>query len=317
MRAILQELIYDALVDGAVWPFDRHYIRPPHFHGQIELLLIREGTATLHLGLRSETVRAGQLAWVLPGIPHVMSDFSSDFDMWVVELDAALVATCWRALGNDAPQPGAFGCLAALGERLAGRATVELSAQEAADLDALARDVWSAEAPRTARTGLRAFGALALRSTLPNIDERRPGSPALMASCLLLASPTMDRPALAAALGVSEGFLSRSFSRELGVTFVEHRARTRVTHFLALAQQERANLLEAALAAGFGSYSQFHRSFARVSGSGPRDYLDAGRHRQQLLVAGDLREPHRAPARERLTRQRAPMDSREHAPPSS
>ena len=62
MRAMLQELVYDAPVGGAVWPFDRAYIRPPHFHGQVELLLIRRGEATVHVGARAERLRAGQLA---------------------------------------------------------------------------------------------------------------------------------------------------------------------------------------------------------------------------------------------------------------
>jgi methylphosphotriester-DNA--protein-cysteine methyltransferase len=97
----------------------------------------------------------------------------------------------------------------------------------------------------------------------------------------------MSRAAAAAELGVSEGFLSRAVHRDLGVTFVEHRARTRVAHFLALVQAKGINFLDAALAAGFGSYSQFHRTFSRVSGSRPRDYLGRGRRRSQLLVVDD------------------------------
>jgi len=86
---------------------------------------------------------------------------------------------------------------------------------------------------------------------------------------------------------VSEGFLSRALHKDLGVTFVEHRARTRVAHFLALVQSGGSNFLHAALSAGFGSYSQFHRTFSRLSGSGPSHYLELGRHRSQLLVLGD------------------------------
>jgi methylphosphotriester-DNA--protein-cysteine methyltransferase len=116
-----------------------------------------------------------------------------------------------------------------------------------------------------------------------------------MTSCLLLASPTADRRAAAEEIGISEGFLSRSIQRELGVTFVEHRARTRVAHFLALVHSGHTNLLSAALEAGFGSYSQFHRIFTRLSGSRPRDYADRGRRRLQLLVAGDLEQPDLGP----------------------
>src|SRR3954462_2187297 len=69
LAAVLQELVFDSLPEGAVWPFDRTYIRPPHFHGQLECLVVTRGTATLYLGTRPAVVRAGQLCWVLPGVP--------------------------------------------------------------------------------------------------------------------------------------------------------------------------------------------------------------------------------------------------------
>jgi len=290
MQVVLQELIYDSLREGAVWPFDRRYIRPPHFHGQLECLLIRRGSATLSVAAQTEVVRSGQLCWILPGVPHVMGNFSPDFDMWVVELDAALVDECWakinaaNAAGSAEDHAPFESWSVPLGEQLAGRPAVEVSAGVAELLAELAAGVWATRLPDEARSGLAAFGLLALRTTLRNVDARRPNSVGQLASCLLLASPTMSRAAAAAELGVSEGFLSRAVHRDLGVTFVEHRARTRVAHFLALVQAQGLNFLDAALAAGFGSYSQFHRTFSRVSGSRPRDYLGRGRRRSQLLV---------------------------------
>lgn len=318
MHAILQELTYDSLRDGAVWPFDRAYLRPPHFHGQVELLLIRSGVATLQLGAHAASVHAGQLCWILPGVPHVMRDFSTDFDMWVVELDADLVGACWNAVvgepvdAADGALPRAFGgWAAALGEHIAGRGTVDVARPVARDLDELATRVWSATRASEARAGLRALCDLALRVTLASVDARREASLGQLASCLLLASPHFDRPAVAAELGVSEGFLSRRIHHDLGVTFVEHRARTRVVHFLALVNDPRRNLFSAALDAGFGSYSQFHRVFTRVSSSRPSDYFAGGRRRRQLLVAGDLRDPRSGATRELAaqSRQRAPVDA--------
>jgi AraC-like DNA-binding protein len=287
---VLQELIYDSLREGAVWPFDRRYLRPPHFHGQLECLLIRRGSATLHVATQARVVRSGQLCWILPGVPHVMGNFSPDFDMWVVELDAALVDDCWATLnaGGPAGDHAPFASWSVpLGEQLAGRPVVDVSAEVIRSLDELAAGVWAARLPSEVRSGLAGFGLLALRTTLENVDIRRPNSVGQLASCLLLASPTMSRSAAAAELGVSEGFLSRAVHKDLGVTFVEHRARTRVAHFLALVQAKGSNFLEAALAAGFGSYSQFHRTFSRVSGCRPRDYLGRGRRRSQLLVVDD------------------------------
>jgi AraC-like DNA-binding protein len=290
MHVVLQELIYDSLREGAVWPFDRCYLRPPHFHGQLECLLIRRGSATLYLATHAEVVRYGQLCWILPGVPHVMGNFSPDFDMWVVELDSALVDECW-AMIEAVGSPGHYAPFESwslpLGEQLAGRPVVDVPAGVAELLDGLAAGVWAARLPTQARSGLAGFGLLALRTTLGNIDTRRPNSVGQLASCLLLASPTMSRAAVAAELGVSEGFLSRAVHKDLGVTFVEHRARTRVAHFLALVQANGTKFLDAALAAGFGSYSQFHRTFSRVSGSRPRDYFGRGRRRSQLLVVDD------------------------------
>jgi len=141
--------------------------------------------------------------------------------------------------------------------------------------------------PADARAGLVSFALLALKSTLASVETGLPLSVGQLASCLLLASPTMDRGAVATELGVSEGFLSRAVHRDLGVTFVEHRARTRVAHFLALVQSPESNFLHAALTAGFGSYSQFHRTFSRVSGSRPSRYLGLGRRHSQLLVVAE------------------------------
>ncbi len=290
MQVVLQELLYDSLREGAVWPFDRRYIRPPHFHGQLECLLIRRGSAMLYVATQTHVVRSGQLCWILPGVPHVMGNFSADFDMWVVELDSALVDDCWatiKAVGSLGAYAPFESWSILLGEQLAGRPVVDVPTEVVRLLDEMAAEVWEARLPNEARSRLAGFGLLALRTTLGNIDTRRPNSLGQLASCLLLASPTMSRAAAAAELGVSEGFLSRAVHKDLGVTFVEHRARTRVAHFLALVQAKGINFLDAALAAGFGSYSQFHRTFSRVSGSRPRDYFGSGRRRSELLVVDD------------------------------
>ena len=310
MRAMLQELVYDAPVGGAVWPFDRDYIRPPHFHGQVELLLIRRGTATVHVGARMQRLRAGQVCWILPCLPHVMTSFSPDFDMWVIELEAPIVGACWRALtrgagsGAAASAADAFEGVASLGERLGGRQVADLPLDEARRMSELALRIWSAPTADGVRGMLRALCEVALRVTVAGASSGCASSLTELASCLLLASPLLDRRALAADLGVSEGFLSRSFGRDLGVSFVEHRARARLAHFLALVHVGNRNLLDAALAAGFGSYSQFHRVFSRVSGMRPRDYFTGGRQQLQLFVVGDLDRPETGPLRQLPDRER-------------
>jgi len=54
---------------------------------------------------------------------------------------------------------------------------------------------------------------------------------------------------------------------------VEYKNRVRLNRFTALVDKGRRNLLEAALAAGFGSYAQFHRVFRALRHVTPREYL--------------------------------------------
>jgi transcriptional regulator GlxA family with amidase domain len=63
------------------------------------------------------------------------------------------------------------------------------------------------------------------------------------------------------------------FAQHTGVTIVEFRNRQRIERFLALyGSGHRHDLLSAALAAGFGSYAQFHRVFRRIMGCSPAEY---------------------------------------------
>jgi AraC-like DNA-binding protein len=313
VTAILQELVYDSVVEGAVWPFDPEYIRPRHFHGQLECMLVRSGHAIAYLGTRAMPLRQGQLCWILPGVPHVMGGFSTDFDLWVIELDPALVSVCTlgvRGVTSDERIGICEDWAWWLGQKLAGREVVDIRREDAERIDEHAASVWRSGRPTAVPRELGALCELLLAATLPNVDDRRAPSAAELACCLLLASPTLDRNAVAGELGVSEGFLSRSFHREVGVTLVEHRVRTRVSHCLTLIRGGEHNLLRAALTAGFGSYSQFHRVFTRVAGQRPSEYLDGGRHRLELLVAADPKQPELAPALALpgCKRQRAPID---------
>jgi AraC-like DNA-binding protein len=90
---------------------------------------------------------------------------------------------------------------------------------------------------------------------------------------LLLAAPELERPAVCRELQVSTSYLARQFQLRVGTTFAEFRSRARVVSFVAAAERGATSLLQAALASGFGSYSQAHRVFSKVTGYCPRCYL--------------------------------------------
>jgi AraC-like DNA-binding protein len=128
----------------------------------------------------------------------------------------------------------------------------------------------------------------AWQATRTDHDDRRANSLVELACCLLLEDPSLDRPAICRTLDVSEGYLSRRFRAELGVSFLEQRARLRTVRFVTHVTREGRSCLEAALLAGFGSYSQLHRVFVQKIGMNPRTYLSREMRNRRGRVTGGL-----------------------------
>jgi len=84
---------------------------------------------------------------------------------------------------------------------------------------------------------------------------------------------TLTAVELASRCGLSYSRLGALFKKQTGIALVDFRNRQRLDRFLALdgAGHDR-KMLEAALAAGFGSYPQFHRVFKRWMGCSPQGY---------------------------------------------
>jgi AraC-like DNA-binding protein len=84
-------------------------------------------------------------------------------------------------------------------------------------------------------------------------------------------NPRSSGESLARQLSISAGHLARSFKAEVGVSLVEYRNRLLMDRFFVAIERGNGNLLAAALEAGFGSYTQFHRVYKRMFGSSPRE----------------------------------------------
>lgn len=114
------------------------------------------------------------------------------------------------------------------------------------------------------------------------LDSKTPESPAhpavLGALRLLAQDPSLGGKELADRLQLSVSRLARLFKAEMGVSLVDYRNRLRLERFDVLLRTGSDNLLETALAAGFGSYAQFHRVFSAEHGAPPTKYLQSLRN---------------------------------------
>lgn len=268
---VLQEhTLVPETTSGAIWRYSAAHPKLFHIHGQIELLVVKRGTARARIGNREYVVHEGQLLWTLPGLPHEHLSASSDLDMRIVHIEPCLV-----------PE------LTAVCKRVAGRPVVELSRRDflalldEADECTITDSAWvdrSRYLPGIART--------AIAATERDHDYRAPTSLAELSLALLREDPSLGRRELSRLLDVSGAHLSRCFSAELGTSLQEQRARLRIITFVEHAKCGRHNLLQSALMAGFGTYSQCHRVFGQLAGMSPREYLEqGGRNRQSLIPA--------------------------------
>ena len=93
------------------------------------------------------------------------------------------------------------------------------------------------------------------------------------AVAMLAEDPALDAAVMARRLEVGLGRFTRVFKAEMGMSLVEYRNRVRLDRFDALLGKGSMSLFEAALAAGFGSYAQFHRVFRKLRDVTPREYV--------------------------------------------
>jgi AraC-like DNA-binding protein len=270
VEPVLQEhLLSPATINGAIWRYSREHPKLFHFHSQLELLLVKRGWTLERTGNRLERVHARQMIWHLPGIPHLQVEASPDLDLRVVHFEPHLVENLrdlfLLAAGRPVVEPSTRDF-----DRLLDRcdATSDQSGPELID--------------RTSE--LTAALALAVEVTRSEHDDRRQNSLVELACGLLLTEPSLDRDGVCRKLDVSGGYLSRRFPSELGASFQDQRSRLRLTRFVTEATHTRTSWLDAALEAGFGSYSQFHRVFCRAAGSPPQKYLTGGGRNRRALV---------------------------------
>lgn len=247
---------------GQIWRYapDYRIRRPRHFHNEPELNLIVAGHARFGTGEVVVDVTAGDLLYWPSACDHELLQESVDFDLYVVGVTPELSSRALGAGRSIFQGPIRLPLSASAFERLLPLCRVTHGELETVVAESRVGDFWC--------TAYDAREALVQKSSL--------GQRALVS---LLEQPELSREERARLLGAHPSEVSRYFHKAMGVTLTAYRTRLRLLRFIDIADGGVKTLIDAALEAGFGSYSQCHRAFARELGCGPRQFL-----------GGDLRE---------------------------
>ena len=267
-RALYQRFLPKHGRHAFVWKYSQAIggRRPRHFHGEPELNLVVKGSARFGVGDRVLVVSEGELVVFPSAQDHVLLEGSEDLYLYAVGLDAAYSA---EVLGAEQHQ--LLPLHVRLGDRERGPVFERASAiVDRAGADQLGAELWE----RIHWLGRRA--------------GERLGSPAHVltrrALLLMARAPELGLRELARDLGVHPSELSRHFHRDMGVTLVHHRMRLRLLELIRLVNSGERDLMAAASIAGFGSYSQCHRTLHAEFGCSPRQFFSGGLWQQMQLT---------------------------------
>jgi AraC-like DNA-binding protein/quercetin dioxygenase-like cupin family protein len=259
--AMIADLGLDPGLDGRVVRHAPGGVRPRrHRHAELELNLVVGGTASYLLDQRRYQLSSGSLTWLFPGQEHLLVEQSPDHELWWAVFRPELVA-------RTAPTH------TLLEADPVGRFSRRLTPERARDLESVFAELADADAALL-NAGLAYLLLVAWRAFLESDDV--PASldlhPAVETVVRLLRADPGHGPldALARDAGLSPSHLSRLFKTQTGVSISRFRNQQRLERFLLLyGRGRRTTATAAALEAGFGSYTQFHRVFRRETGKSP------------------------------------------------
>ena len=231
-----------------------------HYHSEIELNLVIAGRGAYFLDNASYELSPGALVWMLPNQSHRLMP-GPDLQMWVLTCVSDRLE---RAFLDD----------------VAGHASRVLARDDALALDRLFTHVsQDADEPHVYRAGVEYALRSALHISMAGPEAAQPPlHPAVLNALQVLrhAPDVADIADLAKRCRVSPVYLRELLAKQTGRGFVEWRNRYRLERFQQL-YPESNDLITAALGAGFGSYTQFHRVFLDIVGSTPGEWVTGGR----------------------------------------
>ena len=243
-------------------------LRRPHRHHELEFNLVTAGRAAYLVEGRRYDLAPGTLIWLYPEQDHVLVNEEPDFGMWIAVFRPSLLERACTEPSNAElrrQRPTLPIC-----RRLETGVSRALSVQcEQLQEQQTQTDLYNAGLGYLLLSTWAVFGSAADPGRATDIH------PAVERSARLVRdeSQPLSIDQIADHVGLTASHLSRLFHQQVGVSLTAYRQQCCLDRFVQrFGQGRRLNMTEAALAAGFGSYAQFHRVFKQHFGFGPAEY---------------------------------------------
>jgi AraC-like DNA-binding protein/mannose-6-phosphate isomerase-like protein (cupin superfamily) len=273
-------------VEGLPTALQMFYNRPPvmlkpHWHAQVEVNFVVEGSVHYIMGDHDLTLNAGELCLFWGGQPHQLDDTSDD----VLYAGAHLPLVHFFRLRLPADIAG----------RLMKGAALVTSATDEADKVNFAR--WYSWARHgSAAQAQHAVDELLLRIERVRFEPYRivgecengregeasdqQSSRAVARICDFIAANFMqdiDSMDIAAAADLHPKYAMSVFKKSTGMTMNEYLTLLRLSYAQAQLLREGASVIQVAMESGFGSLSAFNKAFRKIAGKSPSDFRREGR----------------------------------------
>ena len=249
--------------EDATFRYEIHketYNFPNHMHHFIELTLMLNGSLTVNVGGKKETLESGQLAMIFPFQSHSYeSETESSFVIFT--FSPSLISDFLKGAAGKTGEKAVFD---------ASEATKMLFRSKYIDsLDT---------SPYGVRSSL--YSALSDFTSQVELRDREADESAIGKMVEYMNEHYKDPLPLtevARAIGYSANYLSHCIYKAFGTNYCSLLASIRVEHAKYLLQKTGSSIIEVALECGFGCERSFSRQFKKITGHSPKDYRPLGK----------------------------------------
>lgn len=273
-------------------------MRNPHRHKELELNIVIRGCAEYVLADQRYFLSAGSLVWLFPGQEHMLSKTDENFEMYVIVFKEELFKNQnlptdkYNILSESNPKGDFCRKISMPSIRRLKRVCESLcELNEQQDVVAPAY-FYSGQAfgfkqnskymhadPVILNAGLSYLMIISWHLFITEgAEEKKEVLNSLVEKAIYLLKnfPEKDYGLMDLSMecGISSSRLSRLFNEQIGLSIVDYKNRLKLENLISYIQTNpEYSISEACYTVGFGSYSQFYKTFKQSYGISPKAYF--------------------------------------------